>query len=54
MQCVAGAAVAVGAASGIRAWIAAASPSWLTPTRLKAISFGLIALAVVASSLTFG
>jgi hypothetical protein len=52
MQCMTTAAVAVGSASGIRAWLAARSPSWLTPGRMKALTAGLIGVALVASSIS--
>jgi len=48
------AAVAVGTAGGIRAWLAARKPGWLTPLRLKRITAGLLCLAVLAAGLGFG
>jgi len=42
------------AATGLRAWLRAAAPAWLTPLRLRRISAGLIASAVLASGVTVG
>jgi hypothetical protein len=49
MQCMAGAMTATAGATGIRAWLATRTYAWLTPQRLKAITIGLIAVALVAS-----
>jgi len=49
MQCMAGAMTATAGATGIRAWLATRTYAWLTPRRLKAITIGLIAVALVAS-----
>ena len=49
MQCAAAAAVAVGSASGLRAWVAAKQPGWLTPRRLRAVSAALVSVAVLAA-----
>jgi hypothetical protein len=49
MQCMATAMTAVGAAGGIRGWLASKQPDWLTPRRLKAITAGLLTVAVLAS-----
>ncbi|MDO8189166.1 hypothetical protein Q5424_25055 [Conexibacter sp. JD483] len=40
---------ATAGASGIRAWLATRTYGWLTPRRLKAITIGLIAVALLAS-----
>jgi hypothetical protein len=53
-QCMATAATAVAGATGIRAWLAARSPGWLTPTRLRFISAALLAVAVVAAAVGVG
>lgn len=37
------------AATGIRAWLAARSPSWLTPHRLKAATAAILTLGVLAA-----
>jgi hypothetical protein len=49
-QCMAGAATAVGAASGVRAYLAARGPAWLTARRLRAVTVALATVAVVASA----
>jgi hypothetical protein len=49
MQCVTFAATSVGAAGGIRAWVAAKNPSWLTPRRLRILTAALLAIAVLAA-----
>jgi hypothetical protein len=49
-QCMATAMTAVGAASGARAYIGSRRFSWLTPRRLKSITFALAAGAMVASA----
>jgi hypothetical protein len=41
---------AVGAASGVRAYLGTRRFLWLTPRRLRAITVGLAVLAVVASA----
>jgi hypothetical protein len=51
VQCVAGAMTAVGAASGTRAYLATRGFSWLTPTRLRALTV-LLAVAALAVSAT--
>jgi hypothetical protein len=54
IQCAATATVAVGSASGIRAWLRMHAGSWLTPARMKAVTIVLLALAVVASGVGLG
>ena len=44
-----GATAAVGAASGLRAWLA--TRAWLTPLALRRITVALLALAVAGSAL---
>ena len=51
MQCMAVAATSVGAASGIRAYLAARSPVWLTAPRMKAVTAVLVIGAVIAAGL---
>jgi hypothetical protein len=51
MQCMAGASLAVGGASGARAWLATRPGAWVTPTVLKRVTIALMAAAVIASSL---
>ncbi|MCW2991990.1 MAG: hypothetical protein JWM73_2584 [Solirubrobacterales bacterium] len=53
MQCMAAAMTAGATASGTRSYIAARHFSWVTPARLKRITVGLIAAALVTSSLVF-
>jgi hypothetical protein len=43
------AATATAAATGVRAWAAAQSPAWLTPGRLRALTIGLLAIAVIVA-----
>lgn len=50
VQCMAGASLCVGSASGMRAWLATRGWSWLTPKVMKRATVGLMAAAVVASS----
>jgi hypothetical protein len=54
MQCAATATVAVGSASGIRAWLRGHTGEWLTPARMKAITVGLLTLAVIVSGVGLG
>ena len=53
-QCMATAATATAAATGVRAWAAARSPAWLTVGRLRALTGVLIAIAVVAAAVGSG
>jgi hypothetical protein len=48
MQCMATAATAGAAATGLRAWLA--TRSWLNPRLLQRVTVGLIATAVFASA----
>jgi hypothetical protein len=51
-QCVAGVAVAgAAAATGLRAWLGAKRPGWLTPGRMKLMTAGLLAAAVIAAGI---
>jgi hypothetical protein len=54
VQCAATAAAAVGSASGVRAWLRNTAGDWLTPGRLRAITIGLLTLAVIVSSVGLG
>ncbi|HEX3609389.1 MAG TPA: hypothetical protein VHU14_06960 [Solirubrobacterales bacterium] len=49
MQCMASAMTAGAAATGMRAWIATHSPSWMTPRRLKLTTAAILAAGVLAS-----
>jgi hypothetical protein len=51
MQCLATASVAVGSASGIRVWLHNHGGAWLTPSRLRAITVALVALAVLGAGI---
>lgn len=53
-QCMTTAAVAVGAAGGMRVWLTARQPAWLTPRRLRRATGGLLSLAVIAAGIGFG
>jgi hypothetical protein len=53
-QCMATAATATAAASGVRAWAAARRPGWLTEPRLRALTIALIAIAVTAAAIGSG
>ena len=53
-QCMATAATATAAATGVRAWAAAQSPAWLTPPRLRALTIALIAIAMTAAAVGVG
>jgi hypothetical protein len=48
MQCMMGAMSAGAAASGTRSWLATRRWAWLTPLRLRRITFALLAGALVA------
>jgi hypothetical protein len=49
-QCMVTAMTAVGAASGARAYLGSRRFSWLTPRRLRAITFALVTGAILASA----
>jgi hypothetical protein len=51
MQCMTYAITSVGAAGGIRAWVASRSPSWMTPRRLRMITAALLTVAVLAAGI---
>lgn len=54
MQCVAGAATAIGTASGFRAWVAVRFRDRLGPARMRVLSGGLLLVAVLAAGIGFG
>jgi hypothetical protein len=54
VQCAATATVAVGSATGIRAWVRARGGPWLTPGRMRAITICLLTLAVIVSGIGLG
>ena len=49
-QCMATAATAGAAATGIRAWLAAKAPGWLNPVRMRRITVALVVVAVAATA----
>jgi hypothetical protein len=49
-----GAMTATASASGIRAWVAQRNWNWMTPRRLRAVTIGLIAAALVVSAVSLG
>lgn len=51
MQCMAGAMAAGAGATGMRAWLVARAPRWLTPGRRTALTRGLLVAAVVGAGL---
>ena len=52
MQCVAGASVAAAAgATGLRAWIGARRPDWITARRMKLVTAGILTAGVIAAGL---
>ena len=53
MQCMATAATAGAAVTGVRSWLATRGFSCLTPRRLKRITVCLIAAGLIVSSLIF-
>jgi hypothetical protein len=52
MQCMAGAMTAGAAATGMRAYLAARSPSWLTPRMLKRLTACLLGAGLIASGVS--
>ena len=46
-SCMATAASATAAATGLRAWVTARAPAWMTPPRLRALTGALLGTAVV-------
>ena len=51
LQCVTYAAASVGAAGGLRAWVAARQPSWITPRRLRILTAALLTVAVLVAGI---
>lgn len=54
MQCMGAAVTMVGSATGIRAFVAARQPSWMTPARLKFTTAVLMGGAVIGSGINVG
>jgi hypothetical protein len=51
MQCMAGAMAAGASASGLRAWLVARAPRWLTPRRRLLATRGLLVAGVLAAGI---
>jgi len=51
MQCMAGAMVAGAGATGVRAWLIARAPLWLTRRRRNALTRGLLVAGVIGAGL---
>lgn len=49
MQCMMGAMSAGATATGLRAWLVARAPRWLTPARQRRLTGGLVVLGVLAA-----
>ena len=49
-QCMIGAMSAGAGATGMRAWIAAHAPVWMTPARMHAVTVSLLATALALSA----
>ena len=54
VQCMMGAMTATASASGIRAWLGQRGWRWLSPRRLRYVTAGLLAAALVVSAVAFG
>jgi hypothetical protein len=54
VQCMMAATTSVAGASGIRAWLQAHSPEWLCERRMRWVTRGLFALALVAAGTMSG
>ena len=54
VQCMMTAMTSVAAASGTRSWLAHKRATWLTPRRLRYVTIGLFALAVLVSGTLSG
>jgi hypothetical protein len=54
MQCMVTAMTSVAAASGTRSWLASKQAEWLTPRRLRHLTVGLVAAAVLVSGTLSG
>ncbi len=53
-NCMMGAMTAAAGATGLRAWLAAKGFAWLTPKRLRAVTFLLGGVALLGSSVRLG
>jgi hypothetical protein len=50
MQCMMTAMTSTAAASGIRSWLQGRRYEWLTPERMRRVTIGLVAAALIASA----
>ena len=50
MQCMVGAMSAGATATGLRAWLVARAPTWLTPTRQRRLTRALVVTAILAAA----
>jgi hypothetical protein len=51
MQCMATATTTLGVVGGIRAWLAASQPAWMTPRRLRVATAALLTVGVLAAGI---
>lgn len=51
MQCMIGAMSAGATATGLRAWLIARKPRWLTPRRQRHVTYALIAAGILAAGI---
>ena len=54
MQCAMGAMTAGAAATGLRAWLAARTPMWLTPARMRAATIVTLGGGLLAAGTVLG
>jgi hypothetical protein len=54
MQCMVTAMTSVAAASGTRSWLGQKRADWLTPRRLRYVTIGLFAIAILAAGTMSG
>ncbi len=53
-QCMASAATVAAGATGLRAWLAATSYSWVTPIRLRRLTAALLTVSVLIAGVGVG
>jgi hypothetical protein len=54
MQCLATATTTLGVAGGLRAWLAASRPAWITPSRMRIATVVLLTVGVLAAGVRPG
>jgi hypothetical protein len=54
MQCMVTAMGSIGAANGVRSWLAQRRPHWLTPRRQRYVTVALFAIAVLVAATMSG